>query len=61
MHAWLSYKEDFRRSIIEMIECGGDTDTKAAILGSILGGSVTMAGIPEDLQKNICLFPYSVK
>ncbi|HEY9059379.1 MAG TPA: ADP-ribosylglycohydrolase family protein [Pseudobacteroides sp.] len=61
IHSWLSYKGDFRRSIIEMIECGGDTDTTAAILGSILGGSVTAAGIPEDLQKNFYLFPYPTK
>jgi len=61
IHAWLSFKDDFRRSIIEIIECGGDTDTTAAILGSILGARVTMAGIPEDLQRNIHLFPYSLK
>ncbi|HOM03382.1 MAG TPA: ADP-ribosylglycohydrolase family protein [Acetivibrio sp.] len=61
IHACLSYKGDFRRSIAEMIECGGDTDTTAAILGGILGGSVTAKGIPEDLQKNIYLFPYSIK
>ncbi|MDP4179575.1 MAG: ADP-ribosylglycohydrolase family protein [Bacillota bacterium] len=61
IHAWFSFNGDFRRSIIEMIECGGDTDTTAAILGSILGGSLTAAGIPEDLQKHIYLFPYSIK
>ncbi|WP_010243072.1 ADP-ribosylglycohydrolase family protein [Acetivibrio cellulolyticus] len=61
IHAWLSYKGDFKGSIIEMIRCGGDTDTTAAILGSILGASVTVAGIPEDLRKDIYLFPYSMK
>lgn len=61
IHAWLSFKGDFRRSIIEMIECGGDTDTTAAILGGILGVSVTVEGIPEDLKNNIYLFPYSMK
>ena len=44
-----------------MIECGGDTDTTAAILGGILGGNVTVAGIPEDLQRDIYLFPYSME
>jgi len=47
IHAWLSFKGDFRRSIIEMIECGGDTDTTAAILGSILGANVKEAGSPK--------------
>ncbi|HHV30514.1 ADP-ribosylglycohydrolase family protein [Acetivibrio mesophilus] len=61
IHAWLSYKGNFRKSIIEMIECGGDTDTTAAILGGILGASATVAGIPEELQENIYLFPYSKK
>lgn len=61
IHAWLSYKGDFRRSIVEMIECGGDTDTTAAILGGILGAGITSSEIPEDLRKNIYLFPYSKK
>ena len=40
LQTWLRHKEDFRGGVTEIIRCGGDTDTTAAILGAIRNGSV---------------------
>lgn len=36
IHAWLSYPKDFRKAVTSIIECGGDADTTAAIVGGIV-------------------------
>ena len=47
IHTWLENPGDFKKSILDIIECGGDTDTTAAILGGIMGAAVGPAGIPN--------------
>ncbi len=47
IHAWLSHQRDYRRGVIEIVRCGGDTDTTAGILGAIIGAGVGEKGIPE--------------
>jgi len=37
LHVWLKHKNNLREALIEIIKCGGDTDTTGAILGSIIG------------------------
>ena len=46
LHACLSHPRDFRRAVTAAIECGGDTDTVAAIVGGIVGAAVGVEGIP---------------
>lgn len=46
IHAWLSHPDDFRTAITTTIECGGDTDSVAAMVGGIVGAGVGKAGIP---------------
>jgi len=61
LHCWLRNQRDFRNGIIEMIECGGDTDTTAAILGAITGAGVHRKGIPAEWTDNIAGWPYTIK
>ncbi|MEO0478963.1 MAG: ADP-ribosylglycohydrolase family protein [Planctomycetota bacterium] len=58
LHVWASNQESFEHSIRTIIECGGDTDTTAAILGGILGarGSSTL---PEHLVDGLGDWPRS--
>ncbi len=48
IHAWLSHQHDFRAAIITVVECGGDTDSNAAIVGGIVGAAVGKSGIPRQ-------------
>ncbi|PCJ63030.1 MAG: dinitrogenase reductase [Planctomycetota bacterium] len=59
LHAWLSYKGDFKDSIVKMIQCGGDVDTTAAILGSILGAGLEEKDMPHSWRKGLFEFPRS--
>jgi ADP-ribosyl-[dinitrogen reductase] hydrolase len=61
IHAWLNNQNDYQTAIIEIIRCGGDTDTVAAIAGGIIGTHVGKAGIPEAWLDNLWEFPRSIK
>lgn len=60
LHGWLSHPRDFRVSVMNVIQCGGDTDTTAAIVGAIVGSGVGPIGIPQDWLKGIWEWPRSV-
>jgi len=60
IHAWLSSPRDFRQAITTVIGCGGDADTTAAIVGSIVGAGVGRDGIPTEWIEGICEWPRSV-
>ncbi len=57
IHCWLTHQHDFERGIREMIRCGGDTDTTAAILGAIIGSSAGSDGIPQKWLDNLWEWP----
>ncbi|PHQ34950.1 ADP-ribosylglycohydrolase family protein [Rhodopirellula bahusiensis] len=59
IHAWLSHPKDFRQAVTEMIRCGGDADTTAAIVGGIVGAGVGREGIPAEWIHGICEWPRS--
>ncbi len=40
---------DFKTVLIELIACGGDTDTNASIAGQIAGALVGRGGLPEEM------------
>lgn len=61
VHAWLSHPNDFRQAVITIIECGGDADTSAAIVGGIVGAGVGAAGIPAEWLDRILEYPRSVR
>lgn len=61
IHAWLTHPHDFRAAIVAIVECGGDTDSTAAILGGIVGASCGPAGIPADWQSGLLEWPRSIR
>jgi ADP-ribosyl-[dinitrogen reductase] hydrolase len=58
-HAWLRNQNDFRAAILDLVRCGGDTDTTAAILGGIAGAQGGAAGIPGDWLDGLWEWPRS--
>lgn len=60
IHAWLRHPDDFKAALLEIIACGGDTDTTGAILGGIIGARVGVEGIPRQWIDGILEYPESV-
>lgn len=60
LHAWLRHQRDYRSAIIDVIRCGGDTDTTAAIVGGIIGARVGKSGIPQEWIDGLWEWPRSV-
>lgn len=61
IHAWLSNQKDFSKAVTQIIECGGDADSTAAIVGGIVGARVGKEGISKDLLENLFEWPRSTK
>lgn len=60
LHAWLRHQRAFAPAVSEIIACGGDADTTAAILGGIIGSAVGPAGIPEPWLNGILEWPAGI-
>jgi ADP-ribosylglycohydrolase len=60
VRAWLRNPGDYRAAVTAVIQCGGDTDTTAAIVGGIIGAAVGRAGIPSDWLGGLWEWPRSV-
>ena len=59
LHCWLLHQNDYHLAIQEIIGCGGDTDTTAAIVGAIIGARVGKSGIPAQWIENLWEWPRS--
>ncbi len=57
IHAWLSHPQEFRAAIVAVIECGGDADSTAAIVGGIVGSAVGKTGIPSEWLAKLLEWP----
>jgi ADP-ribosyl-[dinitrogen reductase] hydrolase len=57
IHAWLTNQNDFREAVVSVVQCGGDTDTTAAIVGGIVGCHVGKAGIPQPWRDGLLEWP----
>ncbi|HSI61980.1 MAG TPA: ADP-ribosylglycohydrolase family protein [Candidatus Saccharimonadia bacterium] len=60
LYAWLRHRGDFRATMQEVIACGGDTDTVAAIAGSLAGAECGTDGIPAEWLHGICEWPCGI-
>jgi ADP-ribosylglycohydrolase len=60
LHAWLRHPQDFCAAVTEMIRCGGDADTTAAIVGGIVGAGVGKGGIPVEWLDRLFEWPRTV-
>lgn len=58
--AWYIHFGDFRKTIETIAALGGDTDTVAAIAGSLAGISCTKDEIPDDWVTGIIDYPHSI-
>lgn len=61
LHAWLSHQQDFRSAIMNVIRCGGDTDSTAALVGGIIGSGLGRGGIPDEWIESLWEWPRSVQ
>ena len=61
IHVWLKNPDDYQTAIGEILSCGGDTDTTAAIVGGIIGARVGEQGIPKLWLDNLWEFPRNIK
>lgn len=57
----MSHQQDYPGAILAIVNCGGDTDTTAAILGGIIGASVGEKGIPKLWLQGLWEWPRNVK
>lgn len=55
------YKSDFKLAISQIIACGGDTDTTAAILGGIVGAGISKEQFPQNWIDQIVDYPCNPK
>lgn len=60
LYAWLRHYGDFRTTLTEVLNCGGDTDTVGAISGALAGATVGMSGIPSEWIDSIREWPRSI-
>jgi ADP-ribosylglycohydrolase len=60
IYAALRHLDDFSLALSEIIACGGDTDTTAAITGGLVGIKATPAGIPESWRRGLVDWPLSL-
>jgi ADP-ribosylglycohydrolase len=58
IHSWLRNRDDIKNAIIDVIRCGGDTDTTGAIVGSIIGARVKK--FPQKWIDGIVDFPRNI-
>jgi ADP-ribosyl-[dinitrogen reductase] hydrolase len=61
LHAVLRNPNNFSEAIKEIIQCGGDADTTAAIVGGIVGARVGKGGIPTEALDSIAEWPLSMR
>jgi len=61
LHCWLRNQSDFESGLLEIIKCGGDSDTTAAILGAVLGARAGRNGIPPHLVSRLMEWPRTVQ
>jgi ADP-ribosyl-[dinitrogen reductase] hydrolase len=60
IYAWLRHYGDFKTTLTEALNCGGDTDTVGAITGALAGTTAGEDCIPGEWIHNIVEWPCSV-
>ncbi|MFT7515117.1 MAG: ADP-ribosyl-[dinitrogen reductase] hydrolase [Candidatus Omnitrophota bacterium] len=57
IYAWLHHWGDFEAAITQVLNCGGDTDSVAAITGALAGSVTGVQGIPGPWLNGLCDWP----
>ena len=55
LHSWLRNRDELKQAIVDVVRCGGDTDTTGAIVGSIVGAKAKEP--PSEWLEGIVDFP----
>lgn len=61
IYSWLRHSGDFEQTIEDVVRCGGDTDTMAAIAGALAGCECAERGIPSDWLAAVRDWPRSIQ
>lgn len=61
LHAWLTHQNDYTKAIVNILQCGGDADSTAAIVGGIIGARVGKEGIPSQWLHAVSEWPRSMQ
>lgn len=61
VHAWLANPTCLRSAVQTVIQCGGDADTTAAIVGAMAGATLGEAGVPSELLDALFDWPVSAR
>ncbi len=57
VYAWYRHFGDFEDTLSATLNCGGDTDTAAAIAGALAGAVLGESGIPRDWVEGLVDWP----
>ncbi len=57
LYAWMLSSGDLRQAVTSIVQCGGDTDSTAAIVGGIVGAGVGPDGVPPDWLARLWAWP----
>lgn len=60
IYAWVYHRANMRAALIAAIECGGDTDTVGAIVGTLCGATSGPSAIPKEWLDGVAEWPRSV-
>lgn len=60
LQAWLCHRSDLRAAVLDVVHCGGDTDSTAAIVGGIIGAGGGRNAVPHDWLDALWEWPRSV-
>ena len=61
VYCWFKHQGDFRSAVEAAVMLGGDTDTVAAITGSLAGAQVGKQGIPTEWINGISEWPCTMR
>jgi len=61
LHSWMRNPEDYQHAVLDVIQCGGDTDTLGSIAGAIVGSRVGQEGIPQEWLAGLAEWPRGAK
>ncbi|MBF0342798.1 MAG: ADP-ribosylglycohydrolase family protein [Nitrospirae bacterium] len=61
IHSWLRHQRDYKSAVVDVVRCGGDTDTTGAIVGAITGAGVGKAGLPQKWLEDVWDWPVTMK
>lgn len=60
IYSFMRHYGDYKAAVTEILNCGGDTDTTAAITGALAGAAVGESGIEQQWINGIAEWPRSL-